>query len=54
MYIVMIIYIVRRLGIPLPPALAFPGGSVVKNPAASAEDTGSVPGSRKAYVPYSN
>ena len=44
----MIIYIVRRLGIPLPPALAFPGGSVVKNPAANAGDMGLIPGSGRS------
>ena len=27
-----------------PPAMGFPGGSVVKNPPASARDAGSIPG----------
>ena len=44
----MIIYIVRGSGIPLPPALAFPGGSVVKNPPATAGYKGSIPGSGRS------
>ena len=28
--------------------MGFPGGSVVKNPPASAEDVGSIPGSRRS------
>ena len=32
----------------------FPGGSVVKNPPANAEDTGSSPGPGKAHMPWSN
>ena len=48
MYIVMIIYIVRRSGIPLPPALVFPGGSVVRNPPANAGYKGSIPGSGRS------
>ena len=44
----MIIYIVRRSGIPLPPALVFPGGSVVKNPPANAGYKGSIPGSGRS------
>jgi len=29
----------------------FPGGSVVKNPPASAGDTGSIPGSGRSHMP---
>ena len=31
--------------------LGFPGGSVVKNPPASAGDTGSIPGSGRSHMP---
>ena len=34
--------------------LCFPGGSVVKNPPANAEDTGLIPGQGKSHVPWSN
>ena len=36
------------------PALGFPGGAVVKNPPASAGDTGSSPGQGRPHVPRSN
>ena len=32
----------------------FPGGTVVKNPPANAEDTGSSPGPGRSYMPQSN
>ena len=32
----------------------FPGGTVVKNPPASAGDTGSSPGPGRSHVPWSN
>ena len=32
----------------------FPGGAVVKNPPANAEDTGSSPGPGRSYMPRSN
>ena len=32
----------------------FPSGTVVKNPPASAEDTGSIPGPGRSYMPWSN
>ena len=32
----------------------FPGGAVVKNPLASAGDTGSSPGLGRSHVPQSN
>ena len=32
----------------------FPGGSVVKNPAANAGDTGSVPGPGRSHMPRGN
>ena len=32
----------------------FPGGSVVKNPPASAGDTGSSPGPGRSHTPWSN
>ena len=32
----------------------FPGGSVVKNPPASAEDMGSIPGQRRYHMLQSN
>ena len=32
----------------------FPGGAVVKNPPANAEDTGSSPGTRRSHMPWSN
>ena len=32
----------------------FPGGAVVKNPPASAGDTGSSPGPGRSHVPWSN
>ena len=32
----------------------FPGGSVVKNPPANAEDTGSVPDPGRSHMPQSN
>ena len=32
----------------------FPGGAVVKNPPANAEDTGSSPGPGRSYMPQSN
>ena len=32
----------------------FPGGSVVKNPPASAGDTGSIPGPGRSHMPWSN
>ena len=34
--------------------LGFPGGTVVKNPPASAGDTGSSPGPRRSHMPRSN
>ena len=33
---------------------AFPGGSVVKNPAASARDAGSIPGLGRSHMLRSN
>ena len=35
-------------------ALGFPGGAVVKNPPASAGDTGSIPGPGRSHMPRSN
>ena len=35
-------------------SLDFPGGAVVKNPPASAGDTGSSPGPGRSHVPQSN
>ena len=32
----------------------FPGGAVVKNPPAHAEDTGSIPGPGRSHMPQSN
>ena len=32
----------------------FPGGTVVKNPPANAEDTGSSPGPGRSHMPQSN
>ena len=32
----------------------FPGGAVVKNPPAKAEDMGSVPGLGRSHMPLSN
>ena len=32
----------------------FPGGSVVGNPAASAEEAGSIPGLGASYMPWNN
>ena len=32
----------------------FPGGSVVKNPPANAEDTGSIPNAGRSHVPQSS
>ena len=32
----------------------FPGSSVVKNPPASAEDTGSIPDPGRSHIPWSN
>ena len=32
----------------------FPGGTVVKNPPANAEDTGSSPGPGRSHMPRSN
>ena len=32
----------------------FPGGSVVKNPPASAGDTGSIPGPGRSHMPWGN
>ena len=34
--------------------MGVPGGSVVKNPPANAEDTGSIPGLGRSHVPWSN
>ena len=34
--------------------MGFPGGSVVKNPPANAEDTGPIPGLGRSHVPWSN
>ena len=34
--------------------LGLPGGSMVKNPPANAEDTGLIPGLGGSYVPHSN
>ena len=34
--------------------MGFPGGSVVKNPPANAEDTGPIPGLGISHVPWSN
>ena len=36
------------------PFWGFPGGTVVKNPPASAEDTGSSPGPGRSHVLQSN
>ena len=36
------------------PARDFPGGAVVKNPPASAGDTGSSPGPGRSHMPQSN
>ena len=33
-----------------PPARGFPGGLVVKNPPANAEDMGSIPGSGRSHL----
>ena len=32
----------------------FPGGAVVKNPHASAGDTGSIPGPGRSHMPWTN
>ena len=32
----------------------FPGGPLVKNPPANAEDTGSSPGPGRSHMPWSN
>ena len=32
----------------------FPGGPVVRNPPANAEDTGSIPGLGRSHMPWSN
>ena len=32
----------------------FPGGAVVKNPPASAGDTGAIPGPGRSHMPWSN
>ena len=32
----------------------FPGGALVKNPPASAGDTGSIPGPGRSHMPWSN
>ena len=32
--------------------LDFPGGAVVKNPLASAEDTGLIPGPGRSHTPW--
>ena len=32
----------------------FPGGSMVKNPSANAEDTGLIPDPERSHVPWSN
>ena len=32
----------------------FPGGAVVKNPAANVGDTGSIPGPGRSHMPRSN
>ena len=41
----------RTLGADITPVLpGFPGGSVVKNPPATAEDTGSVPGRGRSHM----
>ena len=34
--------------------VGFPGGAVVKNPSASAGDTGSSPGPGRSHMPWSN
>ena len=34
--------------------LGFPGDSMVKNPPASVGDMGSIPNSRRFYIPQSN
>ena len=34
--------------------LDFAGGSVVKNPPASARDMGSIPGPERSHIPQSN
>ena len=34
--------------------LDFPGGTVVKNPPATAGDTGSSPGPGRSHMPWSN
>ena len=34
--------------------MGFPGGAVVKNPPANAEDTGSSPGPGRSHMPQSN
>ena len=44
---------VRMLQLKIP-HVDFPGGSVVKNPPASAEDTGSIPGPGRAHMLQGN
>ena len=42
-------------GVPLRlPSWGFPGGAVVKNPPANAEDMGSIPGPKRVHMPQSN
>jgi len=35
-------------------AVDFPGGLVVKNPPASAEDAGLIPGLGRSHIPWNN
>ena len=46
-------YISTKMGITKKPG-DFPGGTVVKNPPASAGDMGSIPGSGRSHMPWSN
>ena len=51
------IKLARSIIIPVPlqvNGLDFPGGAVLKNPPASAGDTGSIPGPGRFHVPQSN
>ena len=36
------------------PGSGFPGGAVVKNPPANAEDMGSIPGLGRSHMPWSS
>ena len=43
----------KKLNIKLP-CEGFPGGAMIKNPPASAGDTGSSPGPGRSHMPWSN